>query len=94
MKSKDNASHSLAHNKDAFCGNAGPEELKHLEELVSALSDKEVIALVKKCGFPKLIGEWEELCDARNVSENVIDEIAREDFYREYRIIVEARNSS
>lgn len=86
FKKEDN--HSKYHSVNAFCGNAGPEEMSHLRELISKLTDEELKLLVEKVGI-------QFLADGKNISrddyEEVIDEADREDFYREYRRILEAR---
>ena len=38
--------HSEYHSPNAFCGNAGPEEMQHLQDLIGGLNDKELIRLV------------------------------------------------
>lgn len=87
MSRKNN--HSKYHSPDAFCGSAGPEELQHLHELTSLLTDKEMAVLVGRVGitFDPVGGEPPD----RDTNEMVIDEAAREDFYREYRNIISSR---
>ncbi len=75
--------HSESHSVNAFCGNAGPEELKHLETLVDNLSDDQLSYLVKEGGID-FGGEM-----PRDILEGVVDEIDRETFYRLYREIQE-----
>lgn len=80
--------HAEAHSPDAFCGNAGPEEMRHLTELVEELTDNELKQLVDNVGITFMVeGEI-----PREEYEHVIDEAAREDFYREYRKIIEKRH--
>lgn len=43
--------HSKFHSSNAFCDNAGPEELKHLYRLLAKLTDKEMTQLVKNVGI-------------------------------------------
>lgn len=80
--------HSKYHSPNAFCGNAGSEELAHLQDLITKLTDEELKLLVKK-------GEIEFLVDESKLSredyEGVVDEIDREIFYREYKKILESR---
>ena len=82
-------SHSKYHSTNAFCGSAGPEEMKHLRDLINKLTDKELEQLVTNVGIRFLVNK-EEL--ERDDYENVIDETDREDFYREYKKIIQARN--
>ena len=79
-----NKSHSSFHSKNAFCGSAGPEELAHLHDLISVLSDKELKLLVEKVGIKFKVED--EI--PREEYENVIDEADREVFYREYNKIL------
>lgn len=88
---KTNGTHSAVQNNEEFCGSSGPEEMRHIQELVDKLSDKELVTLVKNAGFPKLIGDWEKPSEVRSICEGVIDEIKRENFYREYRKIIESK---
>ena len=81
---KDN--HSKFHNLNAFCGNAGPEEMSHFNDLINKLSDSELKELTKRVGV-KFMTEPEE----RETYEQVIDEADREVFYREYKNIMETR---
>ena len=83
--------HVKFHPENAFCGLAGEEEMKHIRSLIDELSDKELVNLVRNCGFKKLVGDWEDPSDVRETCESVIDEISREDFYREYRNIIESK---
>lgn len=82
--------HFKYHSSSAFCGNAGPEELAHLQELISVLSDNELQILVERIGI-------KFATDQKNISrydfEMVIDEASREDFYREYKKILELREN-
>ena len=81
-----NDDHSKYHSANAFCGNAGAEEMKHLMSLVSSLSDSELEQLVIKLGI------YQEGANLdRDEYERVIDEADREDFYREYHNIILAR---
>ncbi len=75
--------HVAYHPERAFCGSAGKEEMLHVEKLVESLSDEQLQKLIKKCG----IGFSGTTFD-RDVYEDVIDEIDREDFYRSYREIL------
>ena len=88
-----NQKHNQSLNKQSnyFDGNAGPEELAHLQDLIDKLTDKELANLAKRVGI--------EFCPpgkevSRENYEIVIDEADREDFYREYREIIEARKGS
>ena len=88
-----NQKHSQKSNKQSnyFEDNAGPEELAHLQDLIDKLTDKELADLAKRVGI--------EFCPpgkevSRENYEIVIDEADREDFYREYRKIIEARKRS
>lgn len=83
-------SHSKYHSPNAFCGNAGPEEMAYLKELVNALTDKELKLLVERVGISFLA---DEDVIVREDYEEVIDEADREDFYREYRKIIQARKN-
>lgn len=83
--------HVKFHPQNAFCGTAGEAEMKHIEDLVAKLSDKEVIELVERGGFAGY-ASGEDLETRREMCESVIDEIDREDFYREYAKILEDRN--
>ncbi len=74
--------HSKFHSPNAFCGNAGPEEMKHFQELLDVLSDSQVAALVDAVGIR--FGSPTKDID-RHTLEGVLDEADREDFYREYR---------
>lgn len=72
-----------------FEDNAGPEELVHLQDLIGKLTDKELANLAKRVGieFYPPPGKTTPRIDY----ENVIVESSREDFYREYRKIIEAK---
>jgi len=83
--------HSKYHSRDAFCGNAGPEEMAHLKDLVEKLTDDELKLLVKRVGIEFLVEE-DKL--SREDYERVIDEAGREDFYREYKKIIEQRETA
>jgi len=77
--------HSKYHSSNAFCGSAGPEEMRHLQELVDKLSDDELKRLVAAVGIHFGVDE------DREQYERVIDEADREDFYREYSNIIKSR---
>ena len=81
--------HSKFHPSTAFCGNAGPEEMAHLQNLVSILSDEELKVLVERVGI-KFMADQKDI--SRYDYENVINEVAKEDFYREYKKILESRS--
>jgi hypothetical protein len=83
--------HSKYHSRDAFCGNAGPEEMAHLNDLIEKLTDDELKLLVKRIGIEFLVEE-DKL--NREDYERVIDEADREDFYREYKKIIELRKTA
>ena len=74
--------HSKFHSTNAFCGNAGPEEMKHLQDLLDALSDSQIAALVDAVGIR--FGSPSKDID-RDTLVGVLDEASREDFYREFR---------
>jgi len=80
--------HSKFHSPNAFCGNAGPEELRHLQELLEKLTTNELKLLTKRVGIKFLVDESEL---TRDDYLSVLDEADREDFYREYRKIMEKR---
>lgn len=82
-------SHSKYHSKNAFCDSAGPHESDHLNDLISELTDEELKLLIKKVGIEFTVND--EILD-REDYEGVIDEADREDFYREYKLIIQARN--
>lgn len=77
--------HSQFHSSNAFCGNAGPEELKHLADLLNELTDGQLKMLAENCGIEFSVDEGQL---DRDDFMNVLDEAEREDFYREYRRIV------
>lgn len=83
--------HPDFHSPDAFCGSAGPEELKHLAALVDTLTDGELCKLVDAVGI-KFGGGLDDV--DRMTLEGVVDEARREDFYREFHKIVESRKKS
>lgn len=83
---KDN--HSKYHSANAFCGDAGPEEMQHLQDLINELTDEELRHLVSKVGINFAVDESKL---DREDYEGVIDEADREDFYREYRNIIKSR---
>mgnify|MGYP001576009293 FL=1 len=80
--------HSKYHSSNAFCGSAGPEEMEHLRDLIDQLTDGELKHLVGEVGIKFAVDESEL---DREAYEGVIDEADREDFYREYRNIIESR---
>ena len=81
--------YSKYHSPDAFCGDAGLEEMQHLHDLVDELTDEELKQLVNNVGIKFAVDD--DKLD-REDYEGVIDEAAREDFYREYRNIIESRS--
>lgn len=82
--------HAEFHSANAFCGYAGPEETQHLRELIDQLTDDELKLLVERVGII-FNSPGEEL--EREQYEMVIDETDREDFYREYREIINSRKT-
>jgi hypothetical protein len=83
-------SHADFHSSNAFCGNAGPEEFKHLQWLLDDLTDDEIRVLVKAVG----IRFADPLRDIdRDTLEGVLDEADREVFYREYHRLLDSRRS-
>ncbi len=83
--------HSQYHNTNAFCGSAGPEEMQHLHNLIDQLSDNELKQLVDNVGIS--FGGDDTALDRENYK-GVIDEADREDFYREYRKIINLRKKT
>ena len=83
--------HVKYHPQNAFCGTAGDEEMKHIWQLVGQLTDQEVVQLVERGGFSDY-AKGEDLETRREICESIIDEIDREDFYREYNQIMKNRN--
>jgi len=81
--------HSDFHSSNAFCGNAGPEEMQHLHDLLGNLSDKKLKYLTQAVGIHFDVNE--NMLD-RESYEMVIDETDRENFYREYRNIIASRS--
>lgn len=79
--------HSKFHSANAFCGSAGPMEMQHLRDLVDKLSDKQLTILTKKVGIKFKLKKGQKL--DRSDYEMVIDEADREDFYREYKKLLE-----
>lgn len=79
----------LDNQSNYFEDNAGPEELAHLQDLIEELTDKELETLAQRVGikFYPPPGKTVPRIDY----EMVIVESRREDFYREYRKILEAR---
>ena len=80
--------HSEYHSPNAFCGNAGPEEMQHLSDLIDVLTDQELKQLVENVGI-QFLGNTDKF--DREEYERIIDEADREDFYREYRKIISSR---
>jgi hypothetical protein len=80
--------HSKFHSSNAFCGNAGPEEMKHFQHLLDVLTDQEITQLVDAVGitFDSPTTELD-----RSTLEGVLDEADREDFYREYNNLIDRR---
>lgn len=78
--------HVMFHAADAFCGTAGEAEMKHINELVSRLSDAELQELIKRGGIHFGGGEFD-----RDSYECVIDEIGRDAFYAIYQDLLAAR---
>lgn len=87
--------HAKYHSSNAFCGYAGQEEMQHLQDLISELTDKELETLTERVGIKFSVDEKNiprrEYEAPREEYEDVIDEADREDFYREYRKIIESR---
>lgn len=81
-------SHSKYHSANAFCGNAGHEEMQHLRDLISELSDSELKQLVGNVGIIFTVDDYQL---DRDAYEMVVDEADREDFYREYKRIIKSR---
>lgn len=82
--------HSKFHSPNAFCGNAGPEEMRHLYELLDELAEEEIKLLVRQVGIEFLVDE-DRLTRDDYIA--VLDEAGREDFYREYRKIIQGRKN-
>lgn len=82
--------HSKFHSINAFCGNAGPEEIRHLRELLEKLTNKELKLLTKRVGIEFLANKNKP---TRDDYISVLDEADREDFYREYRRIIKERKT-
>lgn len=87
----DNDNHAKYHSANAFCGYAGPEEMQHLRDLIDELTNEELRRLVGRVGIKFAVDESKL---DREDYEGVIDEADREDFYREYRNIIESRKKS
>jgi hypothetical protein len=85
-----NADHSDVHSSNAFCSNAGPEEMKHFQELLDALDDAEIAELVDAVGIRFQLPTKEI---DRDTLEGVLDEADREEFYREYHRVLGARSN-
>ena len=83
--------YSKYHSANAFCGNAGPEEMKHYYALVNSLREKELVELAVALGFVNNPAPGSDSKDMRHVWEDMLDEADREDFYREYQKIVDQR---
>lgn len=75
--------HAEYHSANAFCGNAGDEEMSHLYDLVAGLSDDELRSLAGSVGLKLRTSSTS--APTREDYESIIDEADREDFYREYR---------
>ncbi len=72
--------HLNEHSGNAFCGNAGPEEMKHLGCLLDTLPYTELKQLVAHGGI-----KFEDHSNFdRNMYVSLVQEIDREDFYRVY----------
>lgn len=86
----DKTDHLNAHSPNAFCDNAGPEEMRHFQKLLDALDDAEIPVLVDAVGieFQRPTKEID-----RDTLEGVLDEANREDFYREYHRILGSRSN-
>lgn len=80
--------HSKYHSSNAFCGNAGVEEIKHLQSLIDKLTDKELKRLVEGCGINFAVSS--DKLDREDYV-RVIDEADREDFYRVYKSVINSR---
>lgn len=80
--------HSKSHSANAFCGYAGPEEMKHYYRLMNALTDEEVYQLSEAVGIKFHDGHEEK---DPEILTGVIEETDREDFYREYYKLIDAR---
>ena len=83
------ANHLKYHSKNAFCGSAGHEEVAHLDNLIEELTNEELKLLVEKVGIKFKVNDNSL---EREDYEGVIDEADREDFYREYRKIIQSRS--
>lgn len=82
--------HSEFHSPNAFCGNAGPEEMKHFQSLLDVLNDKEIVKHIDAIGikFADPISDID-----RDTLEGVLDEADREVFYREYHKLLSKRDN-
>ena len=89
MSDQETNDHSQYHSSNAFCGNAGPEEMKHFQSLVDVLTDSELASLVDAVGI-SFGGPTQDI--DRMTLEGVIDEADREDFYRAYHRLLKARD--
>ncbi len=65
--------------------------MAHLNDLIKELTDEELKLLVKRTGI-KFLVEEDKL--SREDYERVIDEANREDFYREYKKIINLRKTA
>lgn len=76
---------------NTFYDNAGPEEMKHLKSLLVILNDTEIAMLTEAVGinFGKTFAEID-----RGSIEGVLDEADREDFYREYKKLIDQRENT
>ncbi len=83
--------HSEYHSSNAFCGSAGAEEIDHLHDLIAKLTDSQLKQLVNNVGIDFAVSE--DKLD-REDYEMVIDEADREDFYREYKKIINSRKKN
>ncbi len=71
--------HVKFHAKDAFCGTTSLAEMKHINKLLSKLSDSQLQQLVTRGGIHFGGSSFD-----RDSYENVVDEISREKFYEIY----------
>jgi hypothetical protein len=88
-RTSERQNHDKAHSSSAFCGSAGPEELKHVSFLLSDLTDNEMLELTKRVGI-----HIAARADEREILENVLTEADREVFYCEYHRIINGRSNS
>jgi hypothetical protein len=85
--------HSKYHSPNAFCGNAGPEEMKHYYQLVSKLTGDELASLAVTLGFVSRPTHDPTDSIVRQSFEDIMDEADREDFYREYQKLIDNRSN-